>query len=163
MDSGALVMDGDVIQPETVVRLARDDDLLDVWMLIMQLGAEFPETEINKAKILEFIQHIKEHGFLIVVEYGDKIVGTSAVLPQQWWFSDGWYLEDYWTYLSEEGRRFGVAKALFKKLKELSDRTKMPLILGVLTLKQVERKNILFRRFFTPIGERFAYNLFPEG
>lgn len=157
------MMDGAPTQPEVVVRLATDDDLLDVWMLLMQLGAEFPKTEINEAKILQFIQYVRKEGFLIVVEYGNKIVGTSAVVPRQWWFSDGWYLEDYWTYLSEEGRRFGVAKALFKKLKELSDRTKLPLILGVLTLQQVDRKNILFRRFFTPIGERFAYNLFPEG
>jgi hypothetical protein len=61
-------------------------------------------------------------------------------------------------------RRSTAGRELLKAAKTFADNAGLMLLVAVANLHQTERKNLLYRRLFTPIGEMFIHGITnPEG
>ena len=147
-----------------VIRAAVRADVPQIFHLLQEMHRELPMMPVDLTKSLAFIDHVLETGFILVAEVdGRRIVGSIGVGPDQWWFSDRWFLADYWTYVSKGHRRSRIAVQMFTKIKEFADRTSMPLMMGVFSIDQVNRKNKLYRKHFKSMGEIFFHGLDCKG
>ncbi len=143
------------------IRVAVRDDLMQVFHLLQEMGAELPShMTIDDTKVFHTIDTAFREGLIIVAEVGGKIVGSIGLAPTQWWFSEVWFLGDKWIFVSKEHRKSRIAVQMFKRIKEFADKTGMPMGVAIFSFNQVKRKNAFFRKHFTPVGETFIY--FPK-
>lgn len=146
-----------------IIRAAVSADIPGVFRLLQEMHRELPMMSVDDPKALAFIEHLLETGFILVAEADGKIVGSIGIGPQQWWFSDDWFLADYWTFVSKDSRRSQIAPEMLTRIKEFADKAGMPLMMGIFSLEQVKRKNKLYRKHFKPMGEVFFHGLDMEG
>ena len=137
-------------------RLATVADVGALMDLLMLHGPEFPVVEINHIKSLSNIREFIEKSIVIVIEVDGRIVASSALVAEQFWYSDDWMLVDYWTFVHPKFRHPKITTTLLKSIRAMARKTKLPTLIGVRTVNQVRQKNRLFRRYFKPIGEMFA-------
>lgn len=141
-----------------IIRTARRDDLMQVFHLGREFGAELPSyMPLDETKALQTIDRVFKEGLIIVAEVDGKIVGSIGLIARQWWFSDRWFLGDNWIFVSKDHRKSRIAIQMLKRAKQFADKTGLPLFVDIFSFNQVKRKNRLFRRYFTPIGEGFCY------
>ena len=146
------------------IRVAVRADLTQIYELLREgHDREMPMIPIDRLKALKFIARVLETGVILVAVVNGKIVGSIGVIPDQWWFSDRWFLREYWTYVSPAHRRSRIAVKLIKQIKKFADKARMPLMIGVFSYNQAKRKNKLYRKHFKPMGEFFLHGLDKEG
>lgn len=141
-------------------RPALTEELPQVLDLLVEFHAELPQSiPLSIPRVLETIVSVQAEGVILVALRDEEIIGTMGISPAQWWFSESWYLVDRWMFVRKGARRSTAAVDILRAAKDFADRTGLLLIAAVANLHQTDRKNALYRRHFTPIGERFIHGL----
>lgn len=141
------------------VRPALVTELRDVLALLVEFHGELPPIPLSMPKLLRTVVTVMQEGVILVALRDGEIVGTMGIAPQQWWFSEAWYLSDCWMFVKKGARRSTAAADILKGARDFSDKTGLPIVPAVASLHRTDRKNALYRRYFTPIGERFIHGL----
>ena len=141
------------------VRPALERELPEVLALLLLFHKEMKAISLNREKLIWRIDRVFREGVILIAIRGGKPVGTMGISPAQWWFSDDWYLGDFWMFVRKGDRRSTAAADILKKAKEFSDRVGLPLFTDVMNMHETKRKNSLYRRHFTTVGERFVHGL----
>ena len=146
------------------VRPALVTNLQDVLDLLVEFHGELPPAiPLSMPRTLQTVVTVFDEGVILIALRDDEVVGTMGIAPQQWWFSNAWYLSDCWMFVKKGARRSTAAADILKAARSFADKTGLPLIAAVANLNQTNRKNALYRRYFTPIGERFIHGLDVHG
>lgn len=147
---------------KAIIREARPEEAGIIATLLLTMAAEnWPMVKVNYAKTQASIKGFIENGYVVVAEVDNKIVGGIGTIMQTWWFSDDEFISDTFTFVHPDYRDPSTIHNLLENIKGYAKETGNLLFMGIRTLKDTERKNILFRRHLTPAGEIFFYD--PEG
>ena len=138
------------------VRATRND-ARDIFRLLMEMYEDVGMAGLSGVKVANTINTLLDNGAIFIVrDAKDELVGSIGVNRQSFWYSEDDHFADYWTYVRKNARK---SRAIFLLLNAVRDHARcqgLPLFMGVLTPKDAERKNRLFRRYMTPVGELFA-------
>lgn len=142
-------------------RPATKDDAADILCLLTELDEELEGLvpPMDKATTLRHINMLIRNGFVVVAHTPDGVLAGSIGLGiDRWWSNDNYYyMSDFWTFVSKKFRKTQAAVKMFRTIKDFSDRSNIPLIMGIFTRDQQTRKNKLYRRQFDVMGEMFVY------
>lgn len=118
-------------------------------------GDGSPEIEWGRAS--NHINHFLFKGIVYNVLDGDRIIGSIAVAPDDYWWSAEQYIGDGWFYVLPEYRNLKdqtpPSHLLMDAVIEYAKEQDKPLILGIFNLDGVERAKKLFnKKGFHQIG-----------
>jgi len=170
---GPQITHGPIAKPENVRAADPDDerDLYDLAMLDLKENAEHI-APISPNKVVALIHHgTRRQGGMIGVIDGPEggIVGAVCLVPSQWWWSEGYYLQDVFTCVHPDHRKSDYAKDLINFACWASDEWtrgfgyRVYTLTGVLGTKRVRDKIRFFRRMLTLVGAAVLYPAPPEG
>lgn len=142
---------------DAAYRSAAPEDIKGLFNLLVTMHAESAIASLSPERALARIASLIEQGIVIIAERGDVIVGSVGLGFDQWWYSDDWHLRDFWTYVHPEHRHSSIGANLIRLAKCAAQDRRVPLCVGVFSDDGTERKNKLFRRHMTPVGETFIY------
>lgn len=147
-------------RPETVVRRATTDDMMDVWqMLIHEMHPEVGIASLDFVQASRCVAELFDTGYVFVAQKGSAIIGSVGLcLGQPFWYSSDQALYDRWTFVKPDHRTKKTFVSLCSAAQKLSTDSGIPLAMAVYSSKDTERKNLLFRRRgFTAVGELFLW------
>lgn len=141
-----------IAQPE------HEDRLYQLLLHLYDENAMFVKCPI---KIRDTLRQATERkgGMIGFIEDGKKMVATIGVFMGSFWYSDDWYLDEYWNFVHPEHRHSSYANDLIAFAKWFSEQMGFPLHMGIHSTERTEAKVRLYRRKLTPIGAVFAHNL----
>jgi len=118
-------------------------------------GDGSPDIEWGRAS--RHINHFLFKGIVYNVLDGDKIVGSIALAPDDYWWSAEQYIQDGWCYVLPEYRNLKdqtpPSHLLIDAAIDYAKEQEKPLILGIFNLDGVERAKKLFdKKGFHQIG-----------
>ncbi len=138
------------------IRRAVPDDLNKIFILLQMMGEEVSLFPVDLPHALSNIKDVLHNGIVFVAEVDRVIVGSIGIVRTSFWYSKAIALKDTWMYIDPDFRNSSIALRLLRKAKEAAKELSLPLIVGVFSLDKTDRKNHLYRRLFTPIGEFFV-------
>ncbi len=144
------------VTEELTIRLATDDDLMTVLMLVHKMGADYP-IPIDDSKVLSRVQDTIKQGLVLLVLKDMEVVATTGLIATDWWFSQDMFLRDVFTVIHPKHRSLSVFKALMEAVKELSDKMGLPVVMGVMTPTDTKRKIALYERYMDCWGATFTH------
>ena len=152
----------------SIVRTARAEDHMEVWRLFLQGHKENGTFTLAPEKVDWFLQRaLNPH---LIPEWDTGVRGAIGVIGDigrlealafvclgTFWYTHDRHLEEYIVYVDPECRRSFHARALIKWMKEQGDRTKLPLLTGVISNERTKAKTDLYGRLLPKVGEFFLY------
>ena len=151
----------------SIVRLATPNDATELWRLTLQANKEnalrtlAPERinwMMNRALYPELIPlgDMGPRGVIGVIGQEGALEGLVFLLIGQFWYSNEKHLEELIVFVDPMHRRSHHAKAMIRWMKQQVDYTGLPLLTGVLSRENVDRKLALYKRLLgDPIGAFF--------
>lgn len=130
-------------------RLAEREIPRIVEFLVNRFHAEFADTlpPVNPQKVVASAYGTWRDGVILIAEDDGAIVGSIALVPSGWWFSDAGFIADRWFYVAPEARGGPAWRALLDAAEGLSEREwKQKLRPGVSAGGRHDAKDRLFRR-----------------
>lgn len=146
-----------------MLTIATPDDLAAIYDLRrVQRLEEGVIGRVNEAKALGAIsQHISQSDCLISRTSGE-IVASVAIFRDAFWDTDDMAIFDRWFYVHPKHRSEGHATRMIAALKEVSRRSRQPLVLSVGTTPDALSRLKFFRKHLTPCGGAFLFNPMKE-
>lgn len=151
----------------TTVRLGTSADEAQLMDLCRALHADNGLFSFNEEMVLGMLYHAfdRKGGIVGVIDGKDKIEAALLMLLSNFWYSKDTHLEELFSFVRPECRKSDHAGLLIEFAKKCSDEmskhagTKIPLVIGVITNKQMEAKIRLYRKSLgMPTGAFFVYN-----
>lgn len=142
------------------VRLAGPQDEEQIFDLLMMLYAENSMALLSPGKVRDTIKRAtnERDGFIGVIPGPNGLQATVGLFLSQWWYTDEWHLEEFWNFVHPEYRRSTHAKKLIMWSKWIADSIKLPMLMGILTKKQLEAKMRLIQRQMPQAGALFLWH-----
>lgn len=153
-----------------VVRKAVPDDEESIWELFHIMHEETGAFPIDYQKVQFLLNRILYsdrippgdlglRGYMGVIGPVGNIEAFTLMLIGSYWYSSQWTLEELANFVHPDHRK-GThhAETLLKYDKHLSDKLKIPLIIGVISNKRTEAKVRLYKRHFAQAGAFFIHN-----
>jgi GNAT superfamily N-acetyltransferase len=140
------------------VKLATEADMPRLMELLRAMHAEIGIGALNAPKVFHLVSRLLRDGAVLVAVEDNLIIGAIGLELRAWWYSDDTVLGDYFFFVDAEHRGSEAAVRLIERASEFAHQAGRPLMLGVLSLVETERKNLFFRRrfpTFKPCGELF--------
>lgn len=143
--------------------MIRRAEVQDFWAVMGLLEAMHDENGIGTLdldKVAAEVERLCDHGVVLIAETAEGVfAGTLALEPQEWWYSKNGFLGDRWFYVHPERRGGGFAARLIQAAHRVADYNGVPLVMGVLSPVEPERKTALFTRAgMKPLGGTFIYD-----
>jgi hypothetical protein len=145
----------------TIVRTATKADEEGLIKLLRLMHAESGMFPLDDGEMRNTFARAfnREGGIIGVIGEPDDIRAGVFLLVSRFWYTKQFHFEDLFNFVHPDHRRTDYADSLIKFSRACSDKSGVPVILGVLTNKQVEAKVRLYRRRLgLPVGAVFAYN-----
>lgn len=91
----------------------------------------FPECNIKDS--IRWGQSIIDNGIILVAVKDGKVVGSTAGVVQEFQWNRAFkYIHGDWLWVTPEYRQIGLGTKLVAALQEVSDKSKIPLIMGAI-------------------------------
>jgi N-acetylglutamate synthase-like GNAT family acetyltransferase len=143
------------------IRRAGVLDISAIIALLIEMhnGTDVPASKIHSEKMVNKITETIHRG-IGFVSLNDKnvIEGSIGGLVASDWWSDEKYLGDLWFYVTPEARKSNAAFELVRNFKRIGKEAKIPVRLGHVFSKDLERKD----KFFERLGLQKAGSVFLE-
>jgi hypothetical protein len=143
------------------VRLAVPEDRQRILDLTSQLHEENGLFGIAPKKVDKMLdRYFHKDGAIIgaIGEPGDP-VGIIYLGLDQLIYTEEWSLVEQFNFVAPEHRHSNYAAQLLCYAKGVSDKLKVPLIVGILSNKRTEAKMRLYDRQLERVGGVYAYNV----
>ncbi len=147
------------------------EDIESIWTLFHLMHHETGAFKISYPKVqwlLNRILHPEKipdgdtglRGYMGVIGPVGNIEAFTLMILGSYWYSEQWTLEELSNFVHPDHRK-GThhADTLLKYDKMLSDKLKIPLIIGVISNKRTEAKVRLYKRHFPMAGAFFIHNM----
>lgn len=161
------LMSGPTKRPAGVRVATKDDEKACLDLLTLDIGQNGAHiAPMDEEKILAHIQTAtRGRGGIIGVIDGPeaKPVAIVVLMPFQWWWSQGWYLQELVNFVHPEHRKSRHVDDLLDFAKWASDHLsklngyRTHLLCGCLGAWRVQAKIALYRRKFMQAGAAFVY------
>ncbi len=146
---------------KSVVRLATRDDEPQLMAMCRELHAENGLFKMDEDATIAMLNRAfdRQGGIIGVIDAENEIAAVIYMLLSTFWYSKEDHLEELFAYVRPKHRKpAGHAAALIAFAKECSDRIGIPLVIGVLSNKQMAAKVRMYRKELgMPAGAFFVY------
>jgi hypothetical protein len=118
-------------------------------LLIGEFHQEFSDRfpPVSVEKMVHYVgDHIINGALFVARDADGTVVGAIAGRETEYWFSTSGYVREGFYYVSARARASRAAVLLLRSLKAWAAQKGMPLICGVSSADQVERKDRFFER-----------------
>lgn len=149
------------------VRGAVPEDEAAILDLCFSLHDEIALWSLNKDKVREFVHcgvhkvstpNVPSYPTIGVVGEIGKPEGAICFGLMQQWFSDEWFIGEYFLYIHPDYRRAGHSSRLINFAKQCADQMDLSFSIGVLSTHRTQAKIRIFRRSLgEPSGAFFTY------
>lgn len=142
------------------VRKARPSDRNTILDICWQNHKENGQFEIAPAKVEAMVDRAFNGGGAVIGVTGEpgRVEGAILLMISQFWYTEDWCLEEFFCYVRPEFRRSTHAKDMIKFSIRCSDELSIPLVIGVVSNEDSERKIRLYRRQLgEPVGGYFIH------
>ncbi len=95
-------------------------------------------------------------GLVFVTSDADGLTGSIGLDVSRHWYGPAPFLTDKWTFVAPRARRTRAVFRLFDAAESKAAALGLPLLLGVMSPVDTERKLSLYRRRFKQVGGIFA-------
>jgi len=143
-----------------VVRMATREDADEIIRLLNLMHSENAMMPLSEECAHEFFERAFEKRGGIIGVIGEKgdIRAMIMLLITHFWYTKDFHLEEVFNFVRPDHRKSNYARDLIAFARECSDKTKLPLMIGVLTNNRMEGKVRLYRRALGyPAGAFFVY------
>ena len=144
------------------VRAASRADDADMMALCHELHEDNGLFEMEDGKVRQMLDRAydRQGGIIGIIDGDGEIAGAIYMTISTLWYRSPEHLEELFNYVRPKYRGTKTAKALVKFAKECSDKTGLPLIIGIITNKRLEAKVRLYRQELgMPAGAFFIYGV----
>ncbi len=144
-----------------IIRRAGVLDISAIIALLIEMhnGTDVPASKIHSEKMVNKITETIHRGIgFVSLNDNNVIEGSIGGLVASDWWSDEKYLGDLWFYVTPEARKSNAAFELVRNFKRVGKEAKVPVRLGHVFSKDLERKD----RFFERLGLQKAGSVFLE-
>jgi N-acetylglutamate synthase-like GNAT family acetyltransferase len=138
------------------VRLATAKDAPAIMALLRVMHAEIGMASLNEAKVAKKIQDVLERGVICLALADGRPVGTCALEFSQMWYSDDHHLAETWFFVHPDNRQSRNAARLMRFANEIARQLQLPVLMGVATNKETQRKCDFFGRYMRSVGQLFV-------
>ena len=143
------------------IRRAGVLDISAIIALLIEMhnGTDVPASKIHSEKMVNKITETIHRGIGFVSLNDNNVIEGSigGSVASDWW-SDEKYLGDLWFYVTPEARKSNAAFELVRNFKRVGKEAKIPVRLGHVFSKDLERKD----KFFERLGLQKAGSVFLE-
>lgn len=145
---------------DTIVRLAVPEDRDGITALTELLHEENGLFPLSRKKVSAMLDRYYAKDGAVIGVIGDVGAPVAAVYLGIWqpYYSDVYALDEAFNIIHPEHRRSDYAKRMIGFAKDVSDRLRMPLMMGILTNHRTEAKVRLYERQLEKAGAYFVYN-----
>lgn len=143
------------------IRRAGVLDISAIIALLIEMhnGTDVPASKIHSEKMVNKITETIHRGIgFVSLNDNNVIEGSIGGLVASDWWSDEKYLGDLWFYVTPEARKSNAAFELVRNFKRVGKEAKVPVRLGHVFSKDLERKD----KFFERLGLQKAGSVFLE-
>tara|TARA_R100000388_G_scaffold65948_1_gene47918 strand:+ start:1495 stop:1938 length:444 start_codon:yes stop_codon:yes gene_type:complete len=143
------------------IRRAGVLDISAIIALLIEMhnGTDVPASKIHSEKMVNKITETIHRGIgFVSLNDNNVIEGSIGGLVASDWWSDEKYLGDLWFYVTPEARKSNAAFELVRNFKRVGKEAKIPVRLGHVFSKDLERKD----KFFERLGLQKAGSVFLE-
>lgn len=152
-------------KPENV-RIARPVDerkIFDLLLLLYDENAIFPMVDEEViATINRGVNN--DAGMIGVIEKNGEIIGTTGLFLEKYWYTNTWYLSEYWNFVHPDYRRTNedgsvYAHDLIDFAKWVNENMGVVLSMGIISTHRTQAKVRLYGRKLTQVGAFFMNGL----
>ena len=142
------------------IRLAGIPDEMQIFNLCSLMHAEAGLHPLNWPKVSAMIRLATQRtrGIVGVVGEPHDIKAAIFAVIEPVWYSDGFVLLEYFTYVRPDARRSSYATDLLAFGKRCADDLGIDFVCGVFSTIRTEAKCRLYRRMVPKVGEFFRYH-----
>ena len=143
------------------IRRAGVLDISAIIALLIEMhnGTDVPASKIHSEKMVNKITETIHRGIgFVSLNDNNVIEGSIGGLVASDWWSDEKYLGDLWFYVTPEARKSNAAFELVRNFKKVGKEAGVPVRLGHVFSKDLERKD----KFFERLGLQKAGSVFLE-
>lgn len=152
----------------SIVRVARPEDHRELWRLFLGGHKENGMFSLSPQKVEWFIQRALHPDMIPEWDTGVRgvigVIGDIGSLEAVafvnlgcFWYTEDRHVEEYMVYVDPECRKSFHAKALISWMKEQSQKTRLPLLSGIISSDRTEAKVRLYERMMPNVGAFFLY------
>lgn len=143
------------------VRLALPEDRASIIALTSNLHGENGLFSISEAKVAAMIDRYYNRGLAVIAVIGEPGAVVAAIYLgiDQLSYTDDWALVEQFNFVDPEHRKSTYARQLLAYAKAVSDKMRMPLLVGILTNHRTEAKVRLYEKMLSKAGAYFLYGL----
>ena len=142
------------------VRLAVADDVPQLLKLAYDLHSENGILDLDIEMVKDVVMRaIDRNGAILGLIGGiGAIEGMIYLAVGKYWYSSLPHLEELFSYVRPEFRRSTNAKTLIEFAKKQADECGVPLLIGIVSTTDTERKIEMYKRCLGPVaGAYFLY------
>jgi len=154
---------------DSIVRVATEDDRVEVWRLLLQGHKENGLFSLSPQKVDWFVTRLLQPNLIPEWDTGPRgiigVIGGVGSLEALvvmtigcFWYTDERHLEEMIVYVDPECRVSNHSKALIDWMKDQSTQTGLKLLTGIISNTRTEAKCRLYRRSVPKVGEFYLYN-----
>lgn len=154
-----------MIERPKSVRIATKKDEQNIFDLLCRLWDENALFSMSPEKVLDAIRHGTRHEGGIIGIIDDKNgnpIASVGLGISQYWYSQEYFLEEKWIFVSPEHRKSDHAKNLIDFAKWCSENMNLILNMGIISTHRTEAKIILYKKRMTQVGAFFMHGI-PNG
>lgn len=129
-----------------MIRQLSTQDFDAVMGLLSAMHQEIGMAEISPERTARVVARLLQGGSVFGVERDGALVGSIGLMSDRFWYSEKWFVGDYWTYVVPDERGGGAGEMLVSAALELAAKRKQPLLLGTVGLNRTEAKERWYRK-----------------
>ncbi len=142
------------------VNIAKSSDADRVYNFLLNLNNEnaiFPLSESrSREAIASCLPQTQGLGGIIgIIENQKEIEACVGLRFSRMWYTDEWFLDELWNFVLPEYRKSTNAQKLIDFAKKVAEMMNTPLVMGIVTQKQLEPKMRLYQRKMKQVGAYF--------
>jgi hypothetical protein len=144
---------------ENDIRLATPDDFQELFRIACLLHSENGAHAFSKDKVTKLIWRgcNRDNSIIGVIGNHNDIRAMIFLSIEQPYYSDEHQLVELWNYVRPDSRKSDFAKKMILFAKKCAVDTKLVLMIGVISSKQLEAKSRLYSRLLPAGGTFFIY------
>lgn len=137
---------------DPIYRTASSGDEDALYALLVEMHAENAREPISESRVRARIRQCIQQGSVIIAEIDGEVAGSIGLMVERRWWTDAEHMADAWIFV----RRAFRATRLFPRLMNIGVETAasmgIPFEPALVSTTDLERKNKLFLRRFSPKG-----------
>ena len=148
--------------PLPSVRVGTRVDEADLMALCHELHQDNGMFEMEDDRVRAMLDRAynRQGGVIGIVDGDGEIAAAIYMTISSMWYRSPEHLEELFNFVRPKYRNTKAGKALMRFAKECSDKTGLPLIIGIVTNKRLEAKVRLYRtELGLPAGAFFIYGV----